>query len=217
MATQKRFVVAWLAATLLIYVWGALSHMVLLKGAGFSRMPDEQRVVTALQGSLEADGLYLFPSPDFSGRATPDETQAWERRFLAGPTGMIVYHPAGSVPVSGRKLALQLLADMIAAAIAVQVIHRMRGHLWVNAMTVGLLGVFAIASVATIFWNWYGLPSAFFVAQCIDIVVGWSVTGVAIALIVTERGESGPRAFRVASSFRNDPNSCRLTPREPRS
>ncbi len=94
--------------------------MVLLKGAGFSRMPDEQRVVTALQGSLERDGLYLFPSPDFMAFAPPpEETQAWERRFLAGPTGMIVYHPAGSSPVSGRKLGLQLLADMIAAAIAV--------------------------------------------------------------------------------------------------
>src|SRR4051812_25480302 len=109
----------------MIYVWGALSHMVLLKGAGFSRMPDEQRVVSALHGSLEADGLYLFPSPDFSGSATSDETAAWERRFLDGPTGMIVYHPAGSSPVSGGKLVIQLLADLIAAGIVVHLIQRM--------------------------------------------------------------------------------------------
>ncbi len=190
MATPKRLVVAWLAGILTIYVWGALSHMVLLKGAGFSRMPDEQRVVTALQGSLERDGLYLFPSPDFSGRAPPEETQAWERRFLAGPTGMIVYHPAGSSPVSGRKLGLQLLADMIAAAIAVHLIRRMRGSVWANASTVGLLGVFAIASVATIFWNWYGFPHAFFVAVCIDMIVGWSLTGVVITALVTRRRET---------------------------
>ena len=190
MVTRRRLVVAWLAGTLLIYVWGALSHMVLLKGAGFSRMPDEQRVVTALQGSIETDGLYLFPSPDFSGRATPEEAEAWERRFLAGPTGMIVYHPAGSSPVSGKKLAVQLLADMIAAAIAVHLIRRMRGRLWANALTVGLLGVFAIASVATVFWNWYGFPLAFFAAQCIDMIVGWSLTGVAIAAISTGQRES---------------------------
>jgi hypothetical protein len=190
MATRRRLVVAWLAGTLLIYVWGALSHMVLLKGAGFSRMPDEQRVVTALQGSMETDGLYLFPSPDFSGRATPEEAEAWERRFLAGPTGMIVYHPAGSSPVSGKKLAVQLLADMIAAAIAVRLIRRMRGRLWANALTVGLLGVFAIASVATVFWNWYGFPLGFFAAQCIDMIVGWSLTGVAIAAIATGQRES---------------------------
>src|SRR5579863_4973325 len=100
MATRKRLAVAWLAGTLLIYLWGALSHMVLLKGAGFSRIPDDQRTVTALEGLLDADGLYFFPSPDFSGRATPDEKAAFERRFRAGPTGMIVYHPAGSSPVS---------------------------------------------------------------------------------------------------------------------
>jgi hypothetical protein len=190
MAARRRLLVAWLAGTLLIYVWGALSHMVLLKGAGFSRMPDEGRIVAALRGSLETDGLYLFPSPDFSGRATPEETAAWERRFHAGPTGMIIYHPAGGSPVSGQKLAIQLLADMIAAAIAVHVIQRMRGNVWANGFTVGLLGVFAIASVATIFWNWYGFPKAFFVAQCIDMIVGWSLTGVAIAAIVAGRRAS---------------------------
>ena len=73
---------------------------------------------------------------------------------------------------------------MIAAAIAVRLIQRMRGNVWANALTVGLLGVFAIASVATIFWNWYGFPNAFFVAQYIDMIVGWSLTGVAIGAIV---------------------------------
>jgi hypothetical protein len=196
MATSKRLVIAWLAATLLIYVWGALSHMVLLKGAGFSQIPDDQRFATALQGLLPADGLYAFPSPDFSGRATPEETAAWERRFLAGPTGLIVYHPAGSSPVSGRKLALQLLADMIAAAIAVYLVSRLRGRGWEKALTVGLLGVFAIASVATIFWNWYGFPHAFFVAQCVDLIVGWSITGVAIAAIMTARGTPSAEHLR---------------------
>jgi hypothetical protein len=181
MVTRKRLVGAWLAGTLLIYVWGALSHMVLLKGAGFSRTPDESRIVTALQGSLVADGLYLFPSPDLSGRATAEETASWESRFHAGPTGMLVYHPAGSSPVSGQKLATQLFVDMIAAAIAVHLVRRMRGKVWQNAVTIGLLGVFAIASVATIFWNWYGFPHAFFVAQCIDMIGGSSLTGIAIA------------------------------------
>ncbi len=196
MVSRKRLVVAWFVGTLLIYLWGAISHMVLLKGAGFSRTPDESRVVTELQGSLGADGLYLFPSPDFSGSATAEETTSWERRFLAGPTGMILYHPLGSSPVSGQKLATQLLADMIAAAIAVHLIRRHRGAVWKNALTIGLLGVFAIASVATIFWNWYGFPKAFFVAQCIDMIVGWSLTGVAIATILARANRhevSGPR------------------------
>jgi hypothetical protein len=187
MATRKRLVVAWLAGTLLIYLWGAFSHMVLLKGAGFSRTPDDRRVVTALQGLLDSDGLYFFPSPDFSGRASPEETATFERRFLAGPTGMILYHPAGSSPVSSRKLAVQLLADMIATAIVVHLIRRMRGSALANASTIGLLGVFAVASVAAIFWNWYGFPNAFFVAQCVDVIGGWSLTGVAMAMIVTTR------------------------------
>lgn len=187
MTSKRRLVLAWLAGTLTIFVWGGLAHMVLMRGVGFSAVRDEDALVVALQGALHADGLYAFPSPDFSGHASDEETQAWERRFRAGPTGFIVYHPSGSSPVSMRKLVMQLLADMIAAAVAMLVVARMRGAAWARAAVVGLLGMFACASVATIYWNWYGYPHAFFVAQCVDMIVGWSLAGAAIAGIVADR------------------------------
>ena len=94
----------WLMATLAgaatMFVWGGISHMVLLKGIGCTRLSHEERIVSTLRPSLPGDGLYGFPRLDHRGNPTGEEQAAWEARFRAGPTGMIIYHAAGDAPVS---------------------------------------------------------------------------------------------------------------------
>ena len=41
--------------------------------------------------------------------------------------------------------------------------------------------------MSTIYWNWYGFPDAFFLAQMIDLVVGWTLAGVAMAAVFRSR------------------------------
>src|SRR5262249_45085634 len=114
-----RFLYQWLIATLAgaptLFVWGGISHMALLKGIGFTRMSNEERIVSTLRASLPGDGLYFFPSIDLRGNPTGEEKAAWEAKFRAGPTGMIIYHAAGDVPVSPKKLSVQLVSDVVAA------------------------------------------------------------------------------------------------------
>jgi hypothetical protein len=182
--TKKRLVLAVLAGTMVMFVWGAVSHMVLFKGAGFSRLPNEDRVMAELRKSVKSDGLYFFPSPDFSGSATPAETLAWEAKFRAGPTGMIVYHPSGSAPMSAKKLLIQFLSHLMGAVVATFIASRVTGSFWTRVLVTGLLGAFGPLTLGTIFWNWYGFPSAFFLAQWADMVVGWSLAGIAIAAVL---------------------------------
>src|SRR5215831_14681829 len=114
---MKKWLIATLAGAVTIFVWGGISHMVLLKGIGFTRMSSEERIVSALRASLPGDGLYFFPSIDLRGNPTREEQAAWEARFRAGPTGMIIYHTSGDAPVSPKKLFVQLLSDVSAAGI----------------------------------------------------------------------------------------------------
>ncbi len=104
---RMKFFYKWMIATLAgaatIFVWGRISHMVLFKGIGFTRMSNEERIVSTLRTSLPGDGLYFFPSIDLRGNPTAEEQAAWEARSRAGPTGMIIYHAAGDVPVSPKK------------------------------------------------------------------------------------------------------------------
>src|SRR5262249_42614712 len=58
------------------------------KASVFSRIANEERIVSALRTSLPLDGLYFLQSIDLKGSPTSQETAAWEARFRAGPTGL---------------------------------------------------------------------------------------------------------------------------------
>jgi hypothetical protein len=174
---------AFLGAVILFF-WGAFSHMVLLKGVGFTPLPDEELVTGQLKSSVGDEGLYFFPGKDFRGTYTPEQEEAWETKFRQGPTGMLIYHPGGVSSVSQRKLLTQFLSHFLAAAIASLIVSRMIGPYWQRVLAVALFGAFACLSVGTIYWNWYGFPDSFFAAQCVDQVVGWLLAGVALVVVV---------------------------------
>jgi hypothetical protein len=184
MKTTGRFALAALAGSVTMFIWGAISHMTLLKGAGFSHLANDEAVAAELSRSIPRDGLYFLPSADFSRNPTDADNAALEARFRAGPTGMIVFHRSGSEPVTGRKLVVQFFSELLAAAIGVLVLSRIVAPYWLRVLTMGLLGVFGVLSISTIYWNWYGFPDAFFVAQLVDKAAGWLLAGAGMAAIV---------------------------------
>ena len=165
---------------MIMFFWSAFSHMLLLKGAGFTPLPDEELVTSQLKTSVGDEGLYFFPGRDFRSIYTPDQEATWETKFRQGPTGMLLYHPGGVSSVSPRKLLVQFLSEFLAAAIASLIVSRMVGPNWQRVLAVALFGAFGCLSVSTIYWNWYGFPDSFFAAQCVDQVVGWLFAGVAV-------------------------------------
>jgi hypothetical protein len=191
MCTAKRLALAVVVGAVTMFLWGALAHMALLKGAGFSPLPNDEAVSAELLRSIPRDGLYFLPSPDFDGTRTEAENAAFEARFRAGPTGMIVFHRSGSEPVTPKKLLIQLTCETLAAAIGALLLLRIAAPYWQRAVVMGSLGAFAVLSISTIYWNWYGFPDAFFVAQLVDKVVGWLLAGAAMAAIVPAARAAG--------------------------
>ena len=82
---RMKFFYRWLIATLAgaatVFVWGGISHMVLLKGFGFTRMSSEEPIVSALRASLPGDGLYFFPSIELRGNPTRESRPPGKRGF----------------------------------------------------------------------------------------------------------------------------------------
>jgi hypothetical protein len=62
---MKRILLAAVVGGIVLFVWGGLSHTVLLIGTGFSPLPDEDTVVKTLSSSVKEKGLYFFPGKDF--------------------------------------------------------------------------------------------------------------------------------------------------------
>jgi hypothetical protein len=180
----RNWMIATLAGAVTIFVWGGISHVVLFKGIGFTRMSNEERIVSTLRTSLPGDGLYFFPSIDLRGSPTAEERAAWEARFRAGPTGMIIYHAAGDAPVSPQKLSVQFLSGLLAAGIVGYVLSLVPGTYWKRVGIAALLGAFGLFAISSIYWNWYGFPDSFILAQGVDMIIGWSLAGAVIAKLV---------------------------------
>jgi len=181
-----RLTLAALAGAAVMFAWSAFSHTVLIRGIGFTPLPNERALVGALRESIQEDGLYFFPGIAWSKEPTADETAAWEARFRAG-NGLLIYHPSSDAPVTPRKLMLQFLGDLLAALIAASLVSALPAPYWRRVLAVGALGGFGCLGVSALYWNWYGFGHAFFAAHCLDKITGWLLAGTAIARLAQRR------------------------------
>ena len=80
-------------------------------------------------------------------KTPPEQEAAWEAKYNAGPTGFLVYHPAGGDPLSPVKLLTQFLGNLLAASIAAFIISLVFASYGQRVLVITLLGV--IVSVVT--------------------------------------------------------------------
>jgi hypothetical protein len=195
---MKRVFLAALLGGIALFVWAGFSHSVLLIGAGFSPLPEEEKIVSALKSSINEKGLYFFPGKDFR-HSTPQQEATWLERFRTGPAGMIIYRPVGGEPFSASKLLIQLLASFVTAGIISWVVSLMAASYWERVAATTLLGLLTCSAVSMIYWNWYEYPTSFFVAQIVDQVAGFFLAGLLIANMATSR-KAGRGTADVAES-----------------
>lgn len=172
-----------LAGAVVMFVWSAFSHTSLIRGVGFTRLPNEDALVAEMHRSIKDEGLYFFPGIDWSRQPTAAENEAWQTRFRQG-NGLLIFHPSSDAPVSGRKMILQFFCDLLASTIAAYLVGVLAVPYWKRALAVGAFGAFGCLGVSALYWNWYGFTDSFFAAHCLDKVVGWLLAGAAIAKLV---------------------------------
>ena len=173
---------------LLVFLWGAVSHMLLPLGQmGLSSMQDagkEQALLAEMKTELGKPGLYILPSAGMNETGEAEQ-EAFAARVKAGPTGFVVFHPDGA-ELSGKQFGLEFIADVLAALIAAFVVSRMPESMFLTRVfVVALLGVFAWLSIEASHWIWYRFPDPYVLAQAIDQTAGWAIAGVAIAVMIT--------------------------------
>ena len=179
----KKIVSAALLGSLVMFAWGGFSHMVLFVGAGFKRLPDEDKLIESLKTNKNEQGLYFFPSKDFK-HSTKEQDAIWETKFRNGPAGLLVFRAMGGNPFSAAKLVTQFISNLASTLIATFIAASLCGGFWKRVFIVTLIGVAACTAVSTIYWNWYGFPAAFFVAQILDMTIGFSLSGLVICKMV---------------------------------
>jgi hypothetical protein len=177
---MKRILIAAILGCVVIFIWGAFSHLLLLTGSGFTPLPNEENVIKTLESAIPKKGLYFFPGKDFR-QSTKEQDAAFLEKFRTGPVGILVYRPVGGNPLAPGKLLTQLASDFITTLILSLIGSLVVLPYWQRVFVISVLGALACSSVSTIYWNWYEFPTSFFLAQCVDQVVGFFLAGLVIA------------------------------------
>ena len=188
----KRILLSGVLGGLVLFAWGAFSHMVLPLGqVGIKEIANEGPVLAAMRDAIREPGFYLFPgmgqTPNMSAEQKQAAMKAWEQKYLAGPWGILIYHPRGSLPMSPRQLLTELGANVLAVLIAAFLVSRALGGLpgfFARVLFVALLGLLATVAKDISYWNWYGFPGYYTLAALADEVVGFGLAGLVLAAVV---------------------------------
>ena len=181
-----RIIIAAVVGGIIMFVWSFIAHTALPLGEslGPKKLPSEEAVVAAIKANVSEPGFYMFPGLDTSREPTPEEMEAWEARYRAGPVGVVVYRPTGSQAMSPIQLMTEACADIIAALLAAILLSMMAAGYAARVLAAASLAIIAWFTVNVSHWNWDGFPFGFIVSEAIDIVIGWLLAGVALAAIV---------------------------------
>ena len=189
---MKRVVLAALAGGLVMFLTESVIHMATPLGeAGIRNLPHEDAVLPALRANVPEPGFYMFPGMDAEAK-TPEGQKAWEQRYVAGPTGLLIYHPHGQQPMTARMLGIELLTDILAVLVAAWVATHGLTY-WRRVAIVAAFGLAAWFSIEVSYWDWYGFPTAYTIAQLVDQVASFALAGLVVAKIVR------PQAMVVAA------------------
>jgi hypothetical protein len=183
-----------LLAGVVLFFWGAFSHMVLPLGKmGVRQLSQEEPMLEAVRGSVHEPGFYFFPGKDMSRPASESEESAWLEKVKRGPVGVLVVQPSGGEAISPRQLGTQLATDLVSAILAALLLTRVLAGYWGRVLFVTVLGLFSFLVISVPYWNWYGFPTEFTVAEGIDQVVGWLLAGLVLARFVPAVKTNGSR------------------------
>ena len=179
-----RIVIAGLVGGLVMFVWGAVSHMLLPIGEMGLKVPTEQvAALQALGSTTQGPGVYMYPSPAREDWNDEAKMAAFAESARGLPYAFVVYQPGGN-PVNASmapSLAKQWASDTLAAMVAAWVMALGAFGFGRRVLIAAALGTFAWLAISVPYWNWYLFPLDFTVANLIEQVVGWMLAGTAIA------------------------------------
>lgn len=187
-----RTVLAGIVAGIVLFLWGAVAHMMLPIGMmGLQVAPDaaQQAALGSLRDNLGQEGWYMLPMLEKEQWEDQAAMQAFGQRMATQPYAWIVYQPqgidtySGMGPMLGKQFVSVTLCGLIAAFVAAGV----AGSRLTRVLVVASFGLFAWLAVSVPYWNWYRFPDGFTVGSLLEQVIGWVLGGIAIALILRPR------------------------------
>src|SRR5271165_3050375 len=172
-------------AGIVIFFWGFVAHMLLPLGElGLRTIPKEDDLTAAIKKEVREPGLYLVPGRDMSKSQTQEEMEAYTAKITKGPYGFMVIYPDGRDVAMSKRLPIEFGTNVVCALLAAILVSQLRPGFGLRVACVTLVSILASIMTLVPYWNWYGFPTDFTLAQIVEHGVGWFLAGVVLALIV---------------------------------
>lgn len=190
---MKRILLGGIAAGLVVFAWGFISHMLLPIGEiGMRSVANDDAVVEALKPNLGRSGIYFFPGmpTNLPKDQQAEAEKAFTEKYRRGPSGIIVYTAEGRNPISPSQLVIEVLSNIAGGIVAAFLLSMAAPNLLSfgsRLIFVALLGLFSTLAIDVSYWNWYGFPGDYTLATMCDQIVSWFIAGLVLAKMIKPR------------------------------
>ena len=179
----KRFIVAVIIGTLILFVWNALSWMVLpFHANALKTIPEEAMNPEILKQNLKEDGVYHYPG--LPENNTPEEWIPIQEKLKTGPRITLMVYKSGETSVFSpssflRGLLFNLLTVLLLLFIITKIENKSVRNIIMLSVTFGLLISFARDFPQMV---WYLYPLHFTLTEVFDTLVSFLLLGLFMAL-----------------------------------
>ena len=172
-------------AGLVLFFWGFVAHMLLPLGEmGLQSIASEDALTAAMKKDVREPGLYFVPGRDMSKSQSHEEMEAHAAKIALGPYGFMVIYPNGRDVALGKRLPVEFGTNVVCALLTAILVSQLRPGFVVRVACATLVGILASLMTLVPYWNWYGFPTDFTLAQIIEHTAAWFLAGLVLAAIV---------------------------------
>ena len=186
----KRILLAGVLGGIALFVWEGIAHEALPLGeAGITALPNEAAFMATVK-DVKQSGLYFFPAPENRPGMTSDEKkkamEAMMQKWKTGPAGIMVLQANGMDADSPKQLITPCVIDILVMLVAALLLSRatLLSSYMARVGFVTMLALFPILHADLPYWNWYGFPMTYTLAQFVMRIVGFLVGGLIVAKFV---------------------------------
>ena len=162
---NKLMVYGCLLGGVVIFVWGAVSHMVIFHEP-LKPFPNSPAVMEFVQANAPVNGEYFDPRGVLmSVSLLPDK----------GDKSLLM----------GKYMAVELVSNMIQALLLLYVLSKAKpAGVFAAGQFAGWLGLLAWLAIVFSYWNWYGFSLTWVALDFVDTVFGWFLAGLALGWLM---------------------------------
>ncbi len=185
---MKKPVIGIILGTVVCFVWGAVSWMVLpWHNSSIRTLPEEQLIMDTVKTVVSDPGFYIFPS-----NKTPNgqmDKKLWEEKYKKGPNGILVFSPGGHDFMPPQAFLFDILSNLIIASITMLILNLSRDRvksIVPRAFLVAAIGIAVGTAAHGMYWNWFHFPTDFTCVALADTFISFLLLGFTQAKFVAE-------------------------------